>query len=61
MNTIICLLIIYSVIITNLFIHKREENDRNYSNYQNCLKALAEYDPKLSAYLRQRGEENGRN
>lgn len=61
MNAIVCLLTIYSVVITNLFINKREENDRNYSNYQNCLKALAEYDPKLSAYLRQRGEENERN
>lgn len=28
-----------------------EENKINYSNYRNCLLALAEYDPKLKDYL----------
>ena len=28
-----------------------QENKINYSNYRNCLLALAEYDPKLKEYL----------
>lgn len=27
-----------------------------YSNYQNCLRALKEYDPKLSEYLSKENE-----
>lgn len=33
-----------------------EEKKFYYSNYKNCLMALAEYDPKLKNYLESKGE-----
>ena len=36
-------------------IYKLEKkNQINYSNYQNCLRALSEYDRELANYLRSR-------
>lgn len=44
-------LIIYAIVMTILYIKKNESNKINYSNYQNCLRALAEVDPKLKEYI----------
>lgn len=46
------LLILYSGILTIKYFKLRNLNEINYSNYQNCLKALADTDPNLSNYLK---------
>lgn len=50
-NDLIMLLIIYSVILTVKYFKLKELNKINYSNYQNCLRALADTDPDLANYL----------
>lgn len=46
------LLILYSGILTIKYFKLRNLNEINYSNYQNCLRALADTDPNLSSYLK---------
>ena len=46
------LLILYSCILTIKYFKLRNLNEINYSNYQNCLRALADTDPNLSNYLK---------
>ena len=53
-NTLIIIIFILS--ITNIMaiqiaVGYRKKNKINYSNYQNCLLALAEADPQLAEYL----------
>jgi len=48
---VIELLIAYSIVMTIAYYKLWKKNNINYSNYKNCLKALAEYDPKLKEYL----------
>lgn len=50
------LLILYSGILTIKYFKLKNLNKINYSNYQNCLRALADTDPKLANYLKKRGE-----
>lgn len=38
----------------------KKENEINYSNYQNCLRALAEYDPRLKEKLKKEGKIGGK-
>lgn len=51
MNILITLLFIYSALLTTLYAKKDKENRINYSNYQCCLRALSETDPKLKEYI----------
>ena len=51
MIEIIELLTIYAVILTIKYYKLRKENKVNYSNYQCCLRALSETDPKLKEYI----------
>ena len=55
MQMIIILALVYLSILTHLYVKKSKENEINYSNYQNCLRALSEYDSKLAAYLKDNG------
>ena len=48
------LLIIYSTVMTYLYVEKRHQNNVNYSNYQNCLIALSQFDKNLAEYLKNR-------
>lgn len=47
------ILIAYSTLITIICYYFYKKYKINYSNYHNCLKALAEYDPGLKQYLEQ--------
>ena len=51
MNIFITLLFTYAAIVTVLYARKDKENRINYSNYQCCLRALSETDPKLKEYI----------
>lgn len=51
MNIFITLLFTYAAIVTVLYARKDRENRINYSNYQCCLRALSETDPKLKEYI----------
>ncbi len=51
MTNLILSLILYSILTTIAFIKYYRKNEINYSNYQNCLRALAEYDKNLAEYL----------
>lgn len=51
MNILITMLFTYAAIITILYAKKDQENRINYSNYQCCLRALSETDPKLKEYI----------
>lgn len=51
MNILTTLLFVYAAIATVLYARKDRENRINYSNYQCCLMALSETDPKLKDYL----------
>lgn len=51
MNILIAFLFIYSALLTTLYAKKDRENRINYSNYQCCLRALSETDPKLKGYI----------
>lgn len=51
MNILITLLFIYAALLTTLYAKKDKENRINYSNYQCCLRALSETDPKLKEYI----------
>lgn len=46
------LLILYSGLLTIKYLKLKKLNEINYSNYQNCLRSLADTDPKLSNYLK---------
>lgn len=54
-NSII-VLTLYSILTTIGFIKYYRKNEINYSNYQNCLRALAEYDKNLAEYLEKEGK-----
>lgn len=45
------LMIIYSVLIIALY-KSNQKKKIYYNNYQQCLRALADNDPKLAEYLR---------
>lgn len=45
------IIIAYSIFITIKCYDFYKKYKINYSNYQNSLKALAEYDPELKKYL----------
>lgn len=51
MDILTTLLFIYAAIVTVLYARKEKENRINYSNYQCCLRALSEMDPKLKEYI----------
>lgn len=51
MKTILFLLLFYTGAITIEYMKLRKKNKINYSNYKNCLKALASYDKELAEYL----------
>lgn len=51
MDILIILLFIYATIVAILYARKDKENRINYSNYQCCLRALSETDPKLKEYI----------
>lgn len=51
MNILITMLFTYAAIVTVLYARKDRENRINYSNYQCCLRALSEADPKLKEYI----------
>lgn len=51
MNIFITLLFTYAAIVTVLYARKDKESRINYSNYQCCLRALSETDPKLKEYI----------
>lgn len=53
---IIEILILYVGIMTIKYLKLKEKNKINYSNYQNCLKSLAETDPSLADYLRSKNQ-----
>lgn len=48
------LALLYSGFMTIKYFRKKQESKINYNNYHNCLKSLAEYDPKLKEYLEER-------
>ena len=50
----IVLLLIYSIIITYSYLKIKKQNKINYSNYQNALKALSSFDPKLADFLKKK-------
>lgn len=50
----ITLLLIYSILATIEFMRLLKQNEILLSNYQNCLRALADADPKLKEYLEKR-------
>lgn len=52
MNILTTLLFTYAAIVTVLYARKDRENRINYSNYQCCLRALSETDPKLKEYIK---------
>lgn len=56
MINLILILTLYSILITIGFIKYYRKNEINYSNYQNCLRALAEYDPRLKEKLKEEGK-----
>lgn len=41
----------YSGVLTIKYFKLKKTNKINYSNYQNCLRSLADSDPKLANYL----------
>jgi len=47
---------IYIFVLTILYVDKCQENDINYSNYQNALKVIADENPDLAEYLRRKNE-----
>jgi len=49
--TIIFILAFTSILGFHIALHYRKRNKINYSNYQNCLIALAESDPELVKYI----------
>lgn len=51
MNILTTLLFTHAAIVTVLYARKDKENRINYSNYQCCLRALSEMDPKLKEYI----------
>lgn len=51
MNILIILLLLYGILVTMFYAIKDKENRINYSNYQCCLRALSETDPKLKEYI----------
>lgn len=51
MSILTILLFTYATIVTILYARKDRENRVNYSNYQCCLRALSETDPKLKEYI----------
>ena len=56
MILIIILGMIYIFVLTILYVDKCQENDINYSNYQNALKVIADENPDLAEYLRRKNE-----
>lgn len=54
MVIVIELLVFYAVAVTIKYYKVKMLNRVNYSNYQNCLRALSETDPKLADYLKGR-------
>jgi len=56
MSNSILILTLYSILTTIAFIKYYRKNEINYSNYQNCLRALAEYDKNLAEYLEKEGK-----
>lgn len=56
MTDLIIVLIIYSTLTTIVLIRYYKKNEINYSNYQNCLRALSEYDSDLAQYLEKEGK-----
>lgn len=48
--------IIVSFVAITEYMKLKKERDIYYSNYQNCLLALKEHDPKLARYLRGQGK-----
>lgn len=56
MTDLIIVLIIYSTLTTIALIRYYKKNEINYSNYQNCLRALSEYDLDLAKYLEKEGK-----
>lgn len=54
-NSII-LLILYSTLTTIALIKYYRKNEINYSNYQNCLRALSDTDPSLKEHLEKEGK-----
>jgi len=55
MTDLILLLTLYSIVTTIGLIKYYKKNEINYSNYQNCLRALSEYDKDLAEYLEKDG------
>jgi len=59
MNDLIICIIVETMALTILLSEHfklKKENECNYSNYINCLRALAEYDPKLKEKLKEEGK-----
>lgn len=56
MTTFILVFVIGCLIIK--LYRTTKERDIHYSNYKNCLMALAEYDPKLKEYLEKDSDED---
>ena len=59
MNILIILLLFYGMLVTMFYARKDKENRINYSNYQCCLRALLEMDPKLKEYIEKNSTNNG--
>ncbi len=56
MSNSIIILTLYSILTTIGLVKYYKKNEINYSNYINCLRALAEYDPRLKEKLKEEGK-----
>ena len=53
---IIMILFAYGYIMTIKYVKMKNKNKINYSNYRNCLRALADTDSDLKNYLVKEGK-----
>lgn len=56
MKYLILTLIIIIIVLIKVIVYLKNEKDIQYSNYQNCLKALKIYDQKMVEYLERKGK-----
>lgn len=52
----LAMIIIYNVAIVNALYKANQKKKLYYNNYQQCLRALGEHDPKLAEYLEGKNE-----
>lgn len=55
---VVTIILTYTLFITLKYFEIKEESEINYSNYQNCLMALAEIDPSLKKHLEEKTRKN---